>query len=96
MPDGSHASIARTSVADLEREAVSEIRIILARDLGIDREITGREELMGDLALDSMALTTLAVGLEDHFRVILTDEDAALTVSDLARLVAMRASASPL
>jgi acyl carrier protein len=60
-------------------------------------EITGpiqsHHGLIQDLRLDSLGLTVLAVGLEDRFRVRLTEEDSALinTVQDLARLVASRA-----
>ncbi|HYG66703.1 MAG TPA: phosphopantetheine-binding protein [Anaeromyxobacteraceae bacterium] len=45
-------------------------------------------------SLDSLALLSLVVAVEDRFRVILTEEDAAVTrtLDDLARLVASRAS----
>lgn len=45
-------------------------------------------------ALDSLALLSLVVAVEDRFRVILTDDDAAAarTLDELARLVAARAS----
>jgi acyl carrier protein len=44
-------------------------------------------------ALDSLALLSLVVAVEDRFRVVLTDDDAATTrtLADLARLVASRA-----
>ena len=44
--------------------------------------------------LDSLALLSLVVAVEDRFRLVLTDDDAAGTRSleDLARLVAVRAS----
>lgn len=49
--------------------------------------------LLDDLHLDSLELTVLAVGLEDHFRVKLSEHDTLgiVTVADLARLVARRA-----
>ena len=95
MPDDLHESLPlpEAAMGDLEREALGEIRSILARDLGVDRPVGSNEELQRDLDLDSMALTVLAVGLEDHFRVILTGEDSARTVADLAQLVASRAAA---
>lgn len=45
-------------------------------------------------ALDSLALLSLVVAVEDRFRVILTDDDAAAarTLDELARLVAARTS----
>jgi acyl carrier protein len=44
-------------------------------------------------SLDSLALLSLVVAVEDRFRVILTEDDAATarTLEDLARLVAARA-----
>lgn len=44
--------------------------------------------------LDSLALLSLVVAVEDRFRVILADDDAAgaRTLADLARLVAARAA----
>jgi len=56
------------------------------------------QALAGDLHLDSMELITLAVALEDRFRVRLSESDAArvTTAGDLADLVARRAlEASP-
>jgi acyl carrier protein len=43
--------------------------------------------------LDSLVLLSLVVAVEDRFRVVLTDDDAAraTTLADLARLVAARA-----
>lgn len=45
-------------------------------------------------ALDSLALLSLVVAVEDRFRVILTEDDAAAarTLDELARLVAARTS----
>ena len=47
---------------------------------------------MRDLQLDSVGLLTLVVDLEDHFRVALKEEDAAVirTVAELAALVLRR------
>ena len=46
-------------------------------------------------ALDSLQLLSLVVAVEDRFRVVLAEEDAAgtRTLADLARLVASRAEA---
>jgi acyl carrier protein len=72
-----------------------EIRRILGDELG--RPVTDLrpdQELQRDLRMDSMELITLAVGLEDRFRVILEESDAAkvMTVGDLATLVSRRAA----
>ena len=52
---------------------------------GDDEELASR--------LDSLALLSLVVAVEDRFRILLTDEDAttARSLSDLARIVAARA-----
>lgn len=48
--------------------------------------------------LDSLQLLTLVVAIEDHFQIVLTDDDAAgaSTLEDVARLVVARASQSRL
>ncbi len=47
-------------------------------------------------ALDSLQLLSLIVAVEDRFRIVIEDDDAAETrsLADLARLVAARADAS--
>jgi acyl carrier protein len=74
-------------------EVLGEIRRVLRDELGIFRDPRPEDDLVSDLQLDSVALLTLVVGLEDRFRVALREEDAAAvrTVSDLAALVAQRA-----
>jgi acyl carrier protein len=76
-----------------EEEVLAEIARIVARELEITGPIQSHHGLIQDLRLDSLGLTVLAVGLEDRFRVRLTEEDSAQvnTVQDLARLVASRA-----
>ncbi len=76
-----------------EEEVLAEISRIVARELEITGPIQSHHGLIQDLRLDSLGLTVLAVGLEDRFRVRLTEEDSAQinTVQDLARLVASRA-----
>jgi acyl carrier protein len=76
----------------LEEQVLSEIRRIAAEQLQLDRVVEPSDELVNDLQLDSLGLTVMAVGLEDHFRVKLTEEDSAQvrTVRDLAGLVAKR------
>jgi acyl carrier protein len=73
-------------------EVVSEIARVLRDDLGLSRPPRQEDDLVNDLQLDSVGLLTLVVGLEDHFRVALKEEDAAAvrTVGDLASLVHRR------
>jgi acyl carrier protein len=54
-------------------------------------------QLQRDWALDSVALLTLAVSLEDRFEVILREEDTAAvhTARELAALVVRRAGETP-
>jgi len=67
-----------------------EIRRLAREELQLAIEIGDGEELAG--ALDSLALLSLVVAVEDRFRVILTEEDAsdARSLADLACLVASR------
>ena len=79
-------------LSELELNVVEEIRRIAARELEVPRPIAPESRLLEDLALDSVGLTVVAVGLEDRFRVKLSEEDAdgIHTVADLARLVSRR------
>jgi acyl carrier protein len=83
-------------VGEGERQVLSEIRRILAEELEWTGSVEPGHELLGDLQLDSLGLTVLAVGLENRFRIRLTEEDGAgvRTVGELARLVAARAAAA--
>ncbi len=75
-----------------ERAVADEIRRIVREDLRARVEFGDEEELAS--RLDSLALLSLVVAVEDRFRVVLSDEDAAATrtLRDLARLVASRAA----
>ncbi len=75
-----------------EAAIAAEIRRLAREDLALEAEVEDGEELAG--RLDSLALLSLVVAVEDRFRVILTEEDAARTrsLADLARLVAARAA----
>ncbi len=72
---------------------LEEMRRIAREELEISRELRP-DDLLSDYELDSMGLTVLAVGLEDRFRVALSEEDssAVRTVGDLAALVARRSA----
>lgn len=73
-------------------EAVAEIRRVLREELGLRGDVRLDDDLVRDLQLDSVSLLTLVVGLEDRFRVVLEEQDAASvrTVRDLAALVERR------
>ena len=84
-------------MGELETEVVAEIRRILGEELEWKGAVEPSHDLLKDLQLDSLGLTVLAVGLENRFRVKLSEEDAAgvTTVADLARLVSKRVAATP-
>jgi len=82
--------------AETQQAVLEEIRRIAAEELEWTRPVQPTDDLLKDLQLDSLGLTVLAVGLENRFRVKLTEEDSAgiLTVADLMRLVAARTAES--
>jgi acyl carrier protein len=84
-------------MAELERDVVAEIRRILGEELEWKGAVEPAHDLLRDLQLDSLGITVLAVGLENRFRVKLSEEDAAgvLTVADLAKLVSRRVAETP-
>jgi acyl carrier protein len=73
-------------------EVLAVIGRVLRDEVGVSRVVRPQDDLISDLQLDSVGMMTLVVGLEDHFRVALAEEDAAQvhTVGDLAALVAAR------
>jgi len=70
-----------------EREVAGEIRRLAQEDLRVEGPFDDGEELAA--RLDSLLLLALVTAVEDRFRVILSEEDAATTrsLADLARLV---------
>lgn len=84
-------------MAELEVDVVAEIRRILGEELEWKGAVEPAHDLLKDLQLDSLGVTVLAVGLENRFRVRLSEEDAAsvFTVADLARLVSRRVAETP-
>jgi len=70
-----------------DAEIAAEIRRIAREELGIDRDVRDDEELAR--ALDSLALLSLVVAVEDRFRIRISEEDGAgaTTLADLAALV---------
>ncbi|BDG03075.1 phosphopantetheine-binding protein [Anaeromyxobacter oryzae] len=79
-------------LSDPERRVAEEIVRLAREDLGLEAPDRAGEPLAA--ALDSLALLSLVVAVEDRFRVILGDDDAAgtRTLEDLARLVTARAA----
>ncbi len=76
-----------------ERSAILDvIRTIAREELDHDGPVEEGAELARDLALDSMTVVVLAVGLEDTFRIKLDEADAQTltTVGDLVSLVQQR------
>jgi acyl carrier protein len=73
-----------------EAAVAAEIRRVAREELGIDRSFGDAEELASQL--DSVALLSLVVAVEDRFRLKIADDDAATTrsLADLARLVVAR------
>jgi acyl carrier protein len=83
-------------VSELDVRVLEEIRRIARSELELERDISLTTRLDEDLALDSLALIVVAVGLENAFRVRLREEDAGslATVADLVRLVGQRVGES--
>ncbi len=74
-----------------EQEVAREIRRLAHEDLGLEWDGADGEELAG--RLDSLALLSLVVAVEDRYRVKIGEEEAATTrsLADLARLIARKA-----
>lgn len=74
-----------------EAAVAAEILRLAREELGLDGEPPPPDQPLRD-RLDSLLLLSLVVAVEDRFRVVLTDDDAAstTTLADLARLVAAR------
>jgi len=79
-------------VINEEHEVLEEIRRILAGPLEYTEPVFEHSALVECEALDSLGLITLAVGLEDRFRVKLSEEDAPelTTFGDVIGLVNRR------
>ena len=74
-------------------EVLAVIGRVLRDELGVARQVRAEDDLLADLQLDSVGVLTLVVGLEDHFRIALAEQDAesVRTIGDLAGLIATRA-----
>jgi acyl carrier protein len=79
-------------VSPAEQAVAAEIRRLVRDELRARVEFGDDEELAS--RLDSLALLSLVVAVEDRFHVVLTEEDAsrARSLADLSRLVVARAA----
>ncbi len=79
---------------ETQQQVLAEIRRIAAEELEWAGTVEPAHNLVRDLQLDSLGLTVMAVGLENRFRIKLSEEDAQgiQTVEDLTKLVATRAT----
>jgi acyl carrier protein len=78
-----------------ESQILAGIAEVARRHVGVTRQLDRDLALQEDLLLDSLQLMTLAVEVENLFRVRLDpqDEAAVRTVGDLARVVAAKLGA---
>ena len=78
-----------------EAELASEIRRLAREELGLEWDGADGEELAG--RLDSLALLSLVVAVEDRFRLVITEEDVAgaRSLADLAGVIARKLEAPP-
>lgn len=76
-------------------EILDGITAVARRHLNHRRPLRREQRLVEDLELDSIRLLTLAVEVENHFRVALDEEDEAgiETVGDLVRVVGRKLAA---
>jgi acyl carrier protein len=80
----------------LEEAVLAEIRRIFATELERTEPVELTHDLLRELHVDSLAAIVIAVGLENRFRVKLSEEDTVgvVTVSDLVKRVTARVKAS--
>ena len=80
----------------LEQTVLSELRRIFLTELERTEPVELEHELLAQLHVDSLAAIVIAVGLENRFRVKLTeaDTDGVVTVADLVQRVTARVRAS--
>jgi acyl carrier protein len=83
-------------MAMTEADVLAVVRRVALEELAFKREIDLGDDLIGDLELDSLALITLAVAVEDHFAIALPEEESVRvrTVGDLCRLVLRQVGAA--
>ena len=79
-------------MTEREQEVLTEIQKILTVSLEATETVTPADRLADNEVLDSLGLITLAIGLENRFRVRLSEEDAPWieTFGDVIGLVNQR------
>ncbi len=79
-------------MTEREQEVLTEIQKILTVSLEATETVTPADRLADNEVLDSLGLITLAIGLENRFRVRLSEEDAPRieTFGDVIGLVNQR------
>ena len=77
-----------------DTEILAGITAVAREHLGWQGELRAEMRLVEDLSLDSLKLLTLAVEVENRFRVRLDEEDesAIVTVADLVAAIGRRLS----
>lgn len=70
-------------------EILAAVTALACDKLGYEGELSGAMRLVEDLELDSIRLMTLAMEVEDRFRICLDEDDEAaiVTVADLVAAV---------
>ena len=76
------------SVSDTQ--IIDGIAEVARKHLGWEGELRPEMRLVEDLELDSLKTLTLALEVENHFRVCLDEEAEILTVGDLAAVIQER------
>ena len=76
-------------------EILRTISEVARKKLDLERELTVDMQLVEDLELDSIRLLTLAMEIEDHFKICLDEEDeeTIVTVADLVGVVRRKLAA---
>lgn len=73
---------------DLSDEQILDgIRIVAQREIGFEGTLTTTSRLREDLGLDSLKSLTLALELENHFKVCLDEEGGIETMADLVAAI---------
>jgi acyl carrier protein len=70
-----------------ERQIIDGIAEVARNHIGWAGELRPEMRLVEDLELDSLKSLTLALEVENYFRVCLDEEDAILTVGDLVSII---------
>lgn len=93
MPSPTDPASSPAAAVPTRDEVIAEIQRVCREELELERALSASDDLLKDLELDSMGLIVVAVGVENRFRVKLSEEDSVgvRTVGELAELVVRRA-----